>query len=106
MPKSIEQRLPDLRSTASQGAEAIVQTKYFYPMGRYTLFVTEFDGEDTLFGWCLSPLEPSYDEFGYASLEELAIALPHGLPIERDLSWEPKTLGEALKEVGAEKVPA
>jgi hypothetical protein len=52
---------------------------------------TIFDGEDFFFGLVIG-LEI---EFGYFSLSELqSVKGPLGLPIERDLHFEPKSLRE------------
>ena len=52
---------------------------------------SEYDGENIFFG-LVSGLEL---EFGYFSLKELKeVKGPMGLPIERDLHFEPKTLRE------------
>ena len=78
-----------------------VAVKFFAP-GRYTLYVTEFDGEDTLFGYCVSPLGPDCDEWGYSSLKELAEMEMFGMPaIERDIYFGGMTVGEALGKVAA-----
>lgn len=56
-----------LGSQSRRGMDAVVVVKYFFPAGRYTLFVTEaeFDDEDArLYGYCISPLGPDCDESG------------------------------------------
>ena len=65
----------------------------------------EFDGEDTLFGYMVSPLGPDCDELGYASLAELAgVRNRMGLGIERDLYWDPTTpLTKAVPELASVK---
>jgi hypothetical protein len=77
--------------------EAIAPVKYFTPDGSWTWYATEFDGIDTFFG-----LVSGWDiELGYFSLPELEGARGQlGLPIERDLWYEPQTLRElkALEE--------
>jgi hypothetical protein len=54
---------------------------------------SEFDGEDIFFG-----LVDGFElELGYFSLKELKeVAGPLGLPIERDIHFEPKTLNELM----------
>ena len=53
--------------------------------------LSEFDGDDIFFGLVIG-LEI---EFGYFSLSELqSVRGPLGLPIERDLHFEPKSLRE------------
>lgn len=77
-----------LGSQESRGEDATVLVKYFFPAGRYTLFVTEANHEEgdwLLFGYCLSPFGPESDEWGYASLAELSALFVRGCTIERDL---------------------
>lgn len=87
-------QLPALGSQDGKGDEAIAYVKLFHPLSRYTFYVTEFDGDDTLFGWCVSPLEPNYDEWGYASLNELQTTVAKGLPMERDRYFTPSPVRE------------
>lgn len=92
-------QLPALYAQDGKGKDAVAYVKLFHPTSRYTLFVTEFDPEDgLLYGWCVSPLGPDCDEFGYSSLEELTAlrAGPFKLPLERDLHFRPQTIAEAL----------
>jgi hypothetical protein len=87
-------KLPPLRSGEELGLEALAQVKFFMPDSNWTWYASEFDGEDTFFG-AVSGFEV---ELGYFSLSELQQALgPMGLPIERDLHFEPKKLGELLE---------
>lgn len=79
-----------LGSQDGRGMDAVVVVKYFFPAGRYTLYVTEaeFDGDDAqLFGYCLSPFGEDCDEWGYASLAELRSLRVRGRTIERDLHF-------------------
>ena len=82
------------------GQEILV--KYFDPCGRYTLYVTEAEkcGDDwRLYGYCVSPLGPDCDEYGYIMLSELqSVRNRFGLGIERDLHFS-GTLPQVLKEV-------
>ena len=85
------ERLPKLYSNEEKGLEALAQVKFFTPDSNWTWYASEFDGEDIFFG-LVSGFEV---ELGYFSLKELDEARgPLGLPIERDLHFEPKTLGE------------
>ena len=71
--------------------EALAQVKFFTPDSNWTWYASEFDGEDIFFG-LVSGFEV---ELGYFSLKELQeVKGPLGLPIERDLHFEPKTLKE------------
>jgi hypothetical protein len=45
------------------------RVKFFGPGSRYTFYVTEFEGEDTLYGWWVSGLGADCDEWGYASFQ-------------------------------------
>ena len=69
----------------------MVQVKFFTPDAQWTWYATEFDGEDLFFGLVVG-LET---ELGYFSLLELeSVRGPLGLPIERDMYFEPKTLSK------------
>jgi len=87
-------KLPQLRSGEELGLEAPAQVKFFTPDSNWTWYASEFDGVDTFFG-LVSGFEV---EFGNFSLSELQQVLgPMGLPIERDLHFEPKKLSELLE---------
>jgi hypothetical protein len=93
-------------SQSRRGMDAVVVVKYFFPAGRYTLFVTEaeFDDEDTLlYGYCISALGADCDEWGYSSLNELQTLRVRSLTIERDLHFPlaTRTVAEALKRHAA-----
>jgi hypothetical protein len=99
--KAIEAKLPKLYATEKTPTnEKIAVLKLFDPCGRYTFFAVEGqreEGDFTLFGYCVSPLGPDCDEWGYTSLEELkGIRGPFGLGIERDLHFQPTKIGEIL----------
>ena len=81
----IRRQLPPLYATENS-SDPIAWVKYFTPDSSWTGYVTEFDGQDTFFGLVQS-LEA---ELGYFSLAELSKARgPYGLPIERDLHFNP-----------------
>ena len=83
--------MPPLYANEELGLDALVQVKYFTPDSNWTWYASEFDGEDILFG-LVSGFEV---ELGYFSLSELeSVRGPYGLPIERDLYFEPKTIRE------------
>jgi hypothetical protein len=87
--------LPPLYSQDGKGLDATVHVKFFGG-GRWTWYVTEYDGDDTFFGYVLSGLGPDCDEFGYFSRAELeALRFPPlNLPIERDLHFTPRPVRE------------
>ena len=85
------EKLPPLYTGEERGLDAMAQVKFFTPDSNWTWYASEFDGEDIFFG-LVSGFEL---EFGYFSLKELEeVRGPLGLPIERDLHFEPKTLKE------------
>ena len=85
------EKLPPLYSGEEKGLETLAQVKFFTPDSSWTWYASEFDGEDIFFG-LVSGMEV---ELGYFSLKELEeVKGPLGLPIERDLHFEPKTLKE------------
>jgi hypothetical protein len=87
------EKLPPLYSGEEKGLDAIALVKFFSPDSSWTWYPTEFDGEEIFFG-LVSGLEL---ELGYFSLKELMeVKGPMGLPIERDLYYEPKTLKELM----------
>jgi hypothetical protein len=103
--KEILRQLPKIGANENKTAnETKVSLKLFDPCGRLTYYVTEFDGDDMLYGYMVSPLGSDCDEFGYASLLELSgVRNRLGLGIERDLHWNPNTtLAEAVPKL-AEK---
>lgn len=87
MPESIRSKIPKLYFNDGN-KNPMVHVKFFSPYSNYTLYVTEFDGEDTLYGYVTGM---NYNEWGYSSLNELAEQNRNGLPlIERDLYFKPK----------------
>lgn len=81
--------------------DAPVLVKYFDPCGRGTWFVFQAEPWDDdrnredwrLYNWCVSPLGPDCDEWGYVLLSELQDTKNVlGLHMERDLHFEGRTL--------------
>lgn len=95
LPDEIREQLPALYSNEEIGLDAVAPVKWFTPDSSWSWFPTEFDGEDLLFG-----LAVGFEaELGYFSLAELEAARgPFGLPIERDLYYQPRSLRELLEE--------
>jgi hypothetical protein len=70
--------------------DKLLVAKFFHPSGRGTWYMAEYDPEQRLaFGFCVSPLGPDCDEWGYFSMDELEEVMVHGLGIERDTSFRP-----------------
>jgi len=86
-----KEKLPPLYSGEEQGLDALAQVKFFTPDSSWSWFASEFNSIDVFFGLVVG-LEI---ELGYFSLSELkSVKGPMGLPIERDLHFEPKSLRE------------
>lgn len=99
--KEILAKLPKIGSTDGQGDNAIAQVKFFSPVGGSTWYITEFDGNDEMFGFVRLNDWNDDAELGYISLSELeSVKLGFGLKIERDMHWAPKKLSECKKELG------
>ena len=87
-------KLLELYSNEENGLEAIAPVKFFTPDSNWTWYASEFDGEDLFFG-LVSGFEV---ESGYFSLKELQdVKRLMGLKIERDLYFEPQTLGKLME---------
>jgi hypothetical protein len=95
--KELRRKLPALGSQDGIGGKAIAYAKFFTPdSSPWTWYITEFDGKDLLFGL----VDGQEKELGYISLSELeSVRGPLGLPVERDLHWQPKTLEEIAPEM-------
>ena len=93
--KEIRARLPKLYANDGKGLKALAQVKFFTPDGGWSWYASEFDGKDQFFG-LVSGLEV---ELGYFSLSELRkIRGALGLPVERDLYFEPTPLEKLWNE--------
>ncbi len=76
--------------------DVLAPAKFFSPFSNWTWYVTEWDPET---GTCFGLVEGFETELGYFDLTELAEATVFGrVPaVERDLYWQPKTIGEIRK---------
>jgi len=101
-------QLPELYSGEEKGLEALAQVKFFSPDAGWTWYASEgspvdedgyFDTDkvkvDFFFFGLVAGLEVELGYFSLSQLESVRGSL--GLPVERDLYFEPKTLRE-LKE--------
>ena len=73
--------------------DVLARAKLFSPFSNWTWFITEMDRGT---GQCFGLVEGLETELGYFDLDELAeTTVLGGVPaVERDLYWEPMTLGE------------
>ena len=98
MTKELRRKLPAIYETQLQETDAMCVVKFFTPDANWTWYVIEGspalddDGNEidfTFFG-LVDGIEM---EMGYFSLKELQSVRGNlGLPIERDLYWQPKPL--------------
>lgn len=103
--KETRQKLPPLYAQESKGGQAVVHLKLFTPDGSFTWYITEGspitdeNGQEVDFHF-FGLVDGLEKELGYVALSELeAVRGPLGLPIERDLHWQPKTLEEIAPEM-------
>lgn len=89
--QELRRKLPPLYATEDVPAsDKMVVAKFFTPDAEWTWYAVEFDGEDTFFGY----VDGLSGEWGYFYLSELQRARgPHGLPVERDLYFQPRPFG-------------
>jgi hypothetical protein len=86
----LRRQLPELYTTEHEEDPQVI-CKFFTPDSNWTWYATEFDGDDTFFGF----VEGLDNELGYFSLSELeSVRGPLGLRIERDLYFEPCRLSQ------------
>ncbi len=87
-PDEVRSQLPALYSTEGE-PDPLMRVKFFTPDSGWTWYASEYDGEDIFFGYVVG-----FDqELGYFSLAELQAARgPFGLPIERDIHFQPTRL--------------
>jgi hypothetical protein len=107
-PLRVPRPLNPNNSNEKLGLQALAQVKFFSPGGGWTWYATEgsyvdedgyFDTDkekvDFVFFGLVAGLEL---ELGYYSLSELEEARgPVGLPVERDLYFEPTSLEELMR---------
>jgi hypothetical protein len=103
--QEIRKKLPPLYSQDNKGGKAVAYVKYFTPSSSWSWFATEGEpvldesGKEVNFRF-FGLVEGHEKELGYFVLSELEeVRGPMGLPIERDLYWQPKTLEEIAPEM-------
>jgi len=94
MTKEIERAFPKLREMDGRNPDEVkVVAKFFTPDAQWTWYATEWDGEDTFFGY----VDGHEREYGYFSLSELKkVRGGLGLPVERDRHFK-ATLGQVIR---------
>ncbi|MXY96488.1 MAG: DUF2958 domain-containing protein [Gemmatimonadetes bacterium] len=95
MTKELGDTIPAIRSTANveNNDDVLAKAKLFSPYNGWRWYITEWNADT---GLCFGLVEGFETELGYFDLNELAEVTVFGsVPaVERDLYWEPKTIGE------------
>jgi hypothetical protein len=103
--RETRKKLPPLYSQESKGGKAIVHLKLFTPDSSWSWYITEGspirDDSGKEVDFHFFGLVDGHDkELGYVALSELeGVRGPMGLPIERDLHWQARTLEEIAPEM-------
>ncbi|MBI3468288.1 MAG: DUF2958 domain-containing protein [Planctomycetes bacterium] len=91
IPDDVAAKLPPLYATQND-KDPIAWLKFFTPDSSWTWLLTEYDPEQRL---CFGLVIGHERELGYFTLDELEEARgPIGLPIERDIWWQPTPLSK------------
>ena len=91
-----------LYSQDGKGDNAIAYAKIFNPYGRGYWYITEYDGDDTFFGYYRDGNQyvedHGNDEWSYMSKKELENArvkvMGMSMPLERDAYFKPTKIGD------------
>lgn len=95
IPSNLRRALPGLYSTEHDD-DPMVRTKLFTPWSNWTWYVTEFDGDDVLFGL----VDGHEVELGYFAVSDLeALEGPGGVRVECDQHFTPRPLSQVRKEI-------
>lgn len=91
VPDDMADKVPQLYAT-ERDDDPIAVLKFFTPDSSWTWYVTEYDPTQRL---CFGLVIGHERELGYFSLDELAeVRGPLGLPIERDLHFQPRPVSQ------------
>jgi len=107
--QEMREQLPPLYGQESKGGKAVAYLRLFTPDSSWTWHLTEGSpikdesGAEVDYHF-FGLVEGQCKELGYVSLKELEeVCGPMGLPIERDLHWQPKMLEEIAPEMFSEE---
>jgi len=93
--KTLAKKIPAIYAQDGKGNQATAYVKLFTPDANWTWYITEMDPET---GECFGLVDGLEKELGYFRIQELeAVRGPMGLPVERDIMFQPKTLAEVAK---------
>ena len=102
--QELRKQLPPLYAQEDKGMQAVAYARFFHAYGCGVWYITEFDGEDTCFGW--AEVLPGCGELGYFSLSELEALeatingkrIPALQAVERDIHFTPAPLKD-IREI-------
>ena len=101
MTKELGDTIPAIGATdnVADYDAVLAPAKLFSPYNGWTWYITEWDAET---GLCFGLVEGFEAEIGYFDLTELAeVTVFGGVPaVERDLYWQPETIGEIRRRSG------
>ena len=94
IPEEELKKIPPLYATERM-TDPLAHVKLFTPDAAWSWYITEYDAQEKL---CFGLVNGTEMELGYFSLEELEnLRGPLGLPVERDLYFQPTKLSEIRK---------
>ena len=100
MTKEIGDKIPRIGASdnVKDFDDVLAQVKLFCAYTGWRWYITEWDAET---GTCFGLVEGFESEIGYFDLTELAesTVLRNVPAVERDLYWEPKTIGEIRRQL-------
>ncbi|WP_442505094.1 DUF2958 domain-containing protein [Novipirellula sp. SH528] len=91
--KGILAKLPTL-GASSEIRDPIVQVKWFTPDANWTWWVIEYDPESRICYGLVNGLEQEFGTFYLDEVEEIRGSL--GLPVERDLHFDPQPVSQVM----------
>ncbi len=96
MTKAEMAKIPGIMETeVLDETEKVCHVKLFTPYSNFTWYVIEMDKET---GECFGLSDGGFAELGYFDLNHLArLSHPFAMAVERDRSWQPKSLSDVRK---------
>jgi len=90
-------KIPRLYETEDvRPSEKLIYLHFF--IGASDWYISEYDGEDTFFGYAILNGDTEMAEWGYVSFRELKeLKIPPGFEVDCDTFWEVKKASEVEK---------
>ena len=89
-------RVPKLGAQDGPTTEDVLIYLHFF-LGGCDWYISEFDGEDTMFGFCILNGDTQMAEWGSVSLQELRDIKVGIMEVDTDKYWNIKPAGEIEK---------